>query len=140
MLGAVRVAAPRAHADVGPRDDAVIDAEPEHDNPSGLGHLASRLTGDLVRPGQPAYPRARELFNPRFDHIRPDGVAYCESADDVTAAVLFARDAGLPLALRSGGHSYAGWSTGTGLVLDVSRMSGVRGVRRDRDRRAPARG
>jgi FAD/FMN-containing dehydrogenase len=79
-----------------------------------------------VRPGQPAYPQARELFNPRFDHVRPGGVAYCETSDDVAVAVVFARDAGLPLALRSGGHSYAGWSTGTGLVLDVSRMSRVR--------------
>ena len=43
----------------------------------------------------------------------------------MATAVVFARDAGLPLALRAGGHSYGGWSTGRGLVLDVSRIRGV---------------
>jgi FAD/FMN-containing dehydrogenase len=79
-----------------------------------------------VRPGSPGYDQARELFDPRFDHVRPQAVAYCETARDVATTVTFARDAGLPLALRSGGHSYAGWSTGTGVVLDVSRLAAVR--------------
>jgi FAD/FMN-containing dehydrogenase len=88
--------------------------------------LTSQLGGDLVRPRDRAYDRSRELFDPRFDHVRPLAVAYCESASDVQTTVSFARDAGLPLALRSGGHSYGGWSTGSGVVLDVSRMSGIR--------------
>jgi FAD/FMN-containing dehydrogenase len=88
--------------------------------------LADQLHGDLVRPGNPGYDRARELFDPRFDHVRPRAVVYCATARDVATTVTFARDADLPLALRSGGHSYAGWSTGTGVVLDVSRISGVR--------------
>ena len=87
--------------------------------------LSATMRGDVVRPGDPAYPGARELFNPRFDHIRPRAVAFCESPQDVAAAVRFARDAGLPIALRSGGHSYGGWSTGTGLVVDVSRIAHV---------------
>jgi FAD/FMN-containing dehydrogenase len=57
--------------------------------------------------------------------VRPQGIAYCASTDDVRAAVNFARDSGVPLALRSGGHSYGGWSTGSGLVLDVSRLAQV---------------
>jgi FAD/FMN-containing dehydrogenase len=87
--------------------------------------LASRLRGDLVRPGDAGYGRARELFNPRFDQVRPMAVAYCSTTSDVAASILFARDAGVPLALRAGGHSYAGWSTSTGLVVDVSRIAAV---------------
>jgi hypothetical protein len=45
--------------------------------------LQNRLTGRLVRRGQSGYRRSRELFNPRFDLIRPQAVAYCESAADV---------------------------------------------------------
>ena len=95
-------------------------------SPLDWDRLASLLDGDLVRPADRAYDRSRELFDPRFDHVRPRAVAYCGSVRDVQATVSFARDSELPLALRSGGHSYAGWSTGTGLVLDVSRLSGVR--------------
>ncbi len=99
---------------------------PPRTSPPDWDGLASRLRGDLVRPGDRAYDRSRELFDPRFDHIRPRAVAYCASARDVQTTVSFARDSGVPLALRSGGHSYAGWSTGTGIVLDVSRLADVR--------------
>ena len=88
--------------------------------------LSRRLRGEVVRRGESRYRGAARLFNPRFDGIRPQGIAYCTDAADVATAVAFARDAGLPLALRSGGHSYGGWSTGQGLVLDVSRINGVR--------------
>jgi len=83
-----------------------------------LGHADPRTTQ--------RYDRARELFDPRYDHVRPRAIVYCATARDVATTVAFARDADLPLALRSGGHSYAGWSTGTGVVLDVSRISAVR--------------
>ncbi|MFC7644877.1 FAD-binding oxidoreductase [Streptosporangium lutulentum] len=65
------------------------------------------------------------LFNPAFDGVRPAGVAYCANPSDVAECVNFARRMNVPLAVRSGGHSYAGWSTGTGLVVDVSRMAAV---------------
>lgn len=83
------------------------------------------MHGDVVRRGDSGYRTATHLFNPRFDGSRPQGVAYCADAADVATAVAFARDAGVPLALRAGGHSYGGWSTGSGLVLDVSRINGV---------------
>jgi FAD/FMN-containing dehydrogenase len=83
------------------------------------------MRGDVVRRGDSGYRTATQLFNPRFDGIQPQGIAYCANAADVATAVAFARDAGLPLALRAGGHSYGGWSTGSGLVLDVSRINGV---------------
>ena len=82
-----------------------------------------RLEGPLVRPGQSGYRRSRELFNPRFDTIHPQAVAYCATDADVQLAVEFAQNSNLPLALRAGGHSYGGWSIGTGIVLDVSRLN-----------------
>ncbi|WP_440098961.1 FAD-binding oxidoreductase [Streptosporangium sp. H16] len=93
--------------------------------PADWRALAGGLEGRLVRPGDAAYDGARKLFNPAFDAVRPSGVAYCANPSDVAECVAFARRLKLPLAVRSGGHSYAGWSTGTGLVLDVSRMSKV---------------
>ncbi|WP_181019752.1 FAD-binding oxidoreductase [Nonomuraea typhae] len=87
--------------------------------------LRRSLKGTLVRPGEAAYDRSRRLFNPAFDRVRPNGLAYCETAQDVAACLAFARRSGLPVTARSGGHSYAGWSTGTGLVIDLSRMNGV---------------
>ena len=87
--------------------------------------LARSLQGTLVRPDSPYYPTARQLFNPRFDSVQPAGIAYCVSPADVQTCLAFARRFGLPLVPRSGGHSYAGYSTTTGLVLDVTRMRGV---------------
>jgi len=76
----------------------------------------------LVRPGEQGYRRARLLFDPRFDYLRPAGVAYCRSAADVSACLAFARRFAVPVAARSGGHSYAGWSSSTGLVIDVTQL------------------
>lgn len=89
------------------------------------GRLRDRLSGTLVLPADTGYDRARRLYNPAYDGIRPAAVAYCATPADVSACLGFVRSAGVPVTARSGGHSYAGWSTGTGLVIDVSRMSAV---------------
>ncbi len=88
--------------------------------------LARSLQGTLVRPGSPQYPTARQIFSPRFDSVQPAGIAYCASPADVQTCLAFVQRYGLPLAIRSGGHSYAGYSTTTGLVLDVTRMNAVK--------------
>ncbi|MCK9898849.1 twin-arginine translocation pathway signal protein [Parafrankia colletiae] len=88
--------------------------------------LAEKLSGRLVRPGTQDYATASQLFDPAFDQIRPQGIAYCASAADVAASLAFARSAGIPLAARSGGHSYGGYSASTGLVIDVSLLNEVR--------------
>ncbi len=93
--------------------------------PPGWAALAKSLTGRLVLPGQSAYPGATQLFNPIFDSVHPAAVAYCASASDVQRSIEFARAHGVQLATRSGGHSFAGYSTGRGLVVDVSTMSTV---------------
>src|SRR2546430_762762 len=87
--------------------------------------LARALRGELIRPSSPAYDTRRVLYNTRFDAIRPQGVARCASADDVRECVAFASSTGVPLALRSGGHSYGGWSTGVGLVIDTGPLNAV---------------
>ena len=76
-------------------------------------------------PGDVAYDRARLLYNTRFDGIRPQAVARCANAGDVRECVLFARRSSIPLVLRSGGHSYGGYSTGPGLVIDARPMNTV---------------
>ena len=83
------------------------------------------LRDGLVRPADPTYDGARVLYNTRFDGVRPQAIARCATAEDVRECVRFARTYGVRLALRSGGHSYGGWSTGAGLVIDVGRMSAI---------------
>ncbi|HEV8535324.1 MAG TPA: FAD-binding oxidoreductase [Candidatus Limnocylindria bacterium] len=95
------------------------------------GALARALKGELVRPSDPAYDARRVLYNTRFDAIRPDAIARCVSVDDVRECVAFAANTGIPLALRSGGHNYGGWSTGTGLVIDTGPLNSIE-VRPDR--------
>src|SRR5262249_31683368 len=87
--------------------------------------FAASLDGTLVRPPGAAYATARRLFNPRFDTVLPPRVAFCRSAADVQRSVAFVRAHGLPIAARSGGHSYAGYSTGTGLICDVTALHRV---------------
>jgi FAD/FMN-containing dehydrogenase len=93
--------------------------------PADWAALARDLSGPLIRPGEAGYTTAKELFDPRFDSLRPAGVAYCRSAHDVSTCLAFVRTYGVPVAARCGGHSYAGWSSTSGLIVDVTRMAGV---------------
>lgn len=87
--------------------------------------LASNLHGSLVRPDNAQYPVARQLFSTRFDDVLPQGIAYCTSASDVQTCLAFVRRFNLPVTARSGGHSYAGYSTTSGLILDLTRLNQV---------------
>lgn len=94
--------------------------------PADWAALARDLSGTLVRPGEASYPVSSRLFDPRFDSLRPAGIAYCRDSRDVATCLAFVRRYKIPVAARSGGHSYAGWSSVTGgLIVDVTRMSGV---------------
>lgn len=83
-------------------------------------------TRRLLQPGQAGYPQARLLFDPRFDGQRPAAVAYCRTPGDVATCLSFVRRFAMPVAARSGGHSYAGWSGTTGLTVDVTEMNSFR--------------
>jgi FAD/FMN-containing dehydrogenase len=87
--------------------------------------LASDLAGPLVRPGDAGYPVARRLFDPRFDWQRPAGVAYVKHENDVSTCLAFVRKYQIPVTARCGGHSYAGWSGTSGLIIDVQDLKGV---------------
>ena len=68
---------------------------------------------------------SKRLFDPRFDSLHPAGVAYCRNPHDVVTCLAFVRKFGVPVAARCGGHSYAGWSSTSGLIVDVTSMAGV---------------
>src|SRR6266540_4386072 len=91
----------------------------------GWERLRANLTGDLVLPGDAAYDVAKQLDSRYFDTINPAAVAYCVSAQAVRTCLLFAQDNDIQIAARSGGHSAAGYSSTTGLVVDVSRLNQV---------------
>src|SRR6266849_48021 len=88
--------------------------------------LARSLQGTLIRPDNSQYPVAHQLFNPRFDGILPAAIASCVSLADVQTCLSFVQRFGLPFTPRSGGHSYAGYSTTTGLVVDITSMNAVK--------------
>jgi FAD/FMN-containing dehydrogenase len=87
--------------------------------------LRSSLDGELVLPTEAVYDSARLVYDLRFESATPAAVAYAASATDVQRLVDFARAHGLAPIPRSGGHSYGGYSTGAGLVIDVGRLDGV---------------
>ncbi len=88
--------------------------------------LRESFRGELIRPGDAGYDAARAIWNGSIDR-RPAVVARATGVADVVAAVNFARDNGMVLSVRGGGHSLPGHSTcDGGLVLDLSPMQGVR--------------
>ncbi|MFI5562481.1 FAD-binding oxidoreductase [Amycolatopsis japonica] len=104
---------------------AVPAAIPEGGGP--WERLRARLAGELFRPGDPGYDEKRLGFFSLYDHRLPAGVAVCANEDDVRHCVDFAAKQRIPIAARSGGHSYAGYSiVDEGLVVDLSRLNAVR--------------
>jgi FAD/FMN-containing dehydrogenase len=87
--------------------------------------LAAAVRGRVVDRGDAAYDEARALYNGMIDK-HPAAIAYCADADDVAAAVKFANDRDLRVAVRCGGHNGAGLgSVDDGIVLDLSDMHEV---------------
>ena len=93
---------------------------------ASIGAFRTKFRGELIRPNDEAYDKARAVFNGMIDR-RPALIARPTGAADVIEAVNLARESGLPLAVHCGGHSLAGSSVcDDGLVIDLSRMRGVR--------------
>jgi FAD/FMN-containing dehydrogenase len=89
-----------------------------------LGQLEARIVGRVVLPGDPDYNQARQESNPAFQAY-PQVIVYCAVQDDVLACLAIARQFNLWVALRSGGHSTAGYSVNDGMVIDLSQLRGV---------------
>jgi FAD/FMN-containing dehydrogenase len=101
--------------------EAVIDTE----------SLRAQFRGELLQPGSESYEAARQIWNGMIQK-RPAVIARCTGAADVMAAVEFARQHELPLAVRGGGHNVAGNALcDGGVVID---LAGMRAVRVDQER------
>ncbi len=79
----------------------------------------------MILPESAAYEEARKPTFAQYAHIRPAAIVRCSTPADVAQAVARARDLGLTLATRSGGHCFAGCSTTRGLVIDLSPLCSV---------------
>src|SRR4051795_1454932 len=93
-------------------------------NPS-VSELREQVRAAVVTADDPGYDAARAVWNGMFDK-RPFAIVAAEQAADVIGAVNFARDAGLDLSVRGGGHSAPGFGTNDGgIVIDFSHMRHV---------------
>ena len=105
-----------------PFADALAAAAP----PSGIFRELDRsLRGDVIQRGAHGYNAARVLYNTRFDAVKPQAIAFCESLTDVQKTVRWARKHHIHIVARSGGHSYGGYSTTAGVIVDVSRLTAI---------------
>jgi len=96
-----------------PLDEAAIQA------------FSSRVRGQLIRPEDDGYDEARTVFYGGFDR-RPALIVRVKDATDISHVIALARESGLELAIKSGGHSVAGHSTiDGGIVLDITKMKNL---------------
>ncbi|GHB77890.1 hypothetical protein GCM10010377_80180 [Streptomyces viridiviolaceus] len=111
----------------GARNNATAATRTATPTPASWTALSRTLDGPLIRPGDATWQAARQLYNTRFDTLKPAAVAYPAHPDDIRTALSYARAHHVPVAIRNGGHSYAGWSSGNGrLIIDVSKLDRVR--------------
>lgn len=86
----------------------------------------AQLRGEVLDPSGPSYDATRVVWNGMIDR-RPALIARCRNAADVATSISFAREHGLAIAVRSGGHNVAGYAVcDGGLMIDMSAMNGVR--------------
>ena len=90
-----------------------------------IGGLAEGFSGGLLRPGDAGYDTQRAIWNRMVDR-RPVLIARCATAEDARRALLFARQRGLPISVRGGGHNVSGSALAEGgVVLDHTLRRGV---------------
>ena len=87
--------------------------------------LSSKLQGTVITPSSNDYNNARVVYNTRFDHIKPQAIVRCASADDVVATIAYAKKNNIAIVPRCGAHGYAGYSMTTGIVVDISSMDKI---------------
>ncbi|WP_427892635.1 FAD-binding oxidoreductase [Kribbella sp. GL6] len=80
---------------------------------------------ELIGPDHELYDVLRRPAQPRYDGVRPAVIARCASTGDVAEALAYGRSRGLPVVPRGGGHCFAGRSSTTGLLIELSALAGV---------------
>ena len=99
---------------------------PRHMKLADTSVLAAAMRGPVLTAADAGYDAVRKVWNGMIDR-RPAAIARCTGAADVIAALAFARDAGLPVAVRGGGHSFPGYSVcDGGVLIDLQLMKSVR--------------
>ena len=89
--------------------------------------LKAAIRGQVIERGDPGFTTAAHVYDPRFDDILPTAVARPIDARDVQSAIRYTVANGVQVRARSGGHSYAGYSTlRNGVVLDLRNMNSIR--------------
>ncbi len=88
--------------------------------------LAQAIRGPVIKRGEPGFANAAQVYNERYDHILPAAVARPLDARDVASAIRFLTGQPIRLRARSGGHSFAGYSTlSGGVVLDLRHLRNI---------------
>ena len=93
--------------------------------PPGWSALQAEISGNVILPDTRDYESARKPAIARFHDTYPLAVVLCETPEDVSATVSFARRSRITTATRSGGHCFAGRSSTDGIVIDMSLMRSV---------------
>ena len=94
-------------------------------NPSLIVDLAEQVSGAVLEPGDAGYDEARAVHNGLIDR-KPALIVRCRTTNDVVAALAFARDNGLEVSVRGGGHNVAGRAvTEGGVMIDLAEMKGI---------------
>jgi hypothetical protein len=107
-----------------PHPSASTSTTDSDHSPPAWSKLAASLAGTLLLPSDDGYAAAGHLYNSVYA-TDAAAIAQCAQASDVQRCLAFAREHDVEVVARSGGHSYAGYSTCPGLVIDVSPLDGV---------------
>jgi hypothetical protein len=87
--------------------------------------LQGMIDGKVALPGSPLYESTYKPFNARFHEVQPIAIILCSTPQDVSETISFLERHGLENAIRSGGHSFAGHSSTSGVMINVAPMNSV---------------
>jgi hypothetical protein len=94
-------------------------------SPQDWQDLEDNLEGAVLRSGEMGFNNRVRPWNLRYLNRRPAGLARCETLEDIRVCLQWAQQKGVPLVARSGGHSYAAYSTTPGLMVDLSELDSL---------------
>lgn len=115
-------APPKGHGP--PPGDAIESVAQRRLSEARIGLLRGELGPALLLPGDAGYPTQRFVFNKRY-RPRPLAIVNVRNAADLRTCLAFCRSERLPLRLRGGGHNFAGYSAGPGIVVDLSLLDAM---------------